>query len=108
MHLACRAPTTAPRCLVDQHAVRGRDEEIHGWGLIRGLTKAEGRDGLRRRLVHGAGLGDGGEGSGAREGGLIQVPIKNNSAVSEPDGEELEAGREGKRSNLIDKDHIST
>jgi hypothetical protein len=108
MHLACRAPTTAPRCLVDQHAVRGRDEEIHGRGLIRGLTKAEGGDGLSWGLVHGAGLGDGGEGSRAREDGLIQVPIKNNSAITKPDGKELEAGREGNRSNLIDKNHIGT
>lgn len=65
MHLARRTSAPTPRRLVHQHAVRSRDEEIHGRDLVSGLTKAESRDGLRGGFVHGAGLGNGGERSGA-------------------------------------------
>ena len=54
--------------------------------------------------MHSAGFGDGGKRGGARKDGLIQVPIKDNCTITEPDGEELHAGREGDRSDLSKKE----
>src|SRR6266850_2656937 len=56
MYFVRCASAPAPRRLVHQHAVRSRNEQIRGRSLVRRLAKAEGRDGLRGGLMHGARL----------------------------------------------------
>jgi hypothetical protein len=58
--------------------------------------------------MHSAGLGDGCERCGTREDGLIQVPIKNHCAISEPNGKEFKAGGEGNGRDLTRRIEINT